>query len=63
MVLFDWYVVLQQLQIHAFDARQRHEELFDLISENAADMIAVVNADAHGPTSDCSVTFTKNCRA
>jgi len=46
VLLFDLYVVFQQLQIHRirrqFAAR---EELFKLISENAADMIAVVNAD------------------
>jgi PAS domain S-box-containing protein len=46
VLLFDLYSVYQQLQIH----RIRHqllkrEELFRLISENAADMIAVVNMD------------------
>jgi len=44
VLLFDVYVVYQQLQIH----RMRHrlwqrEELFRLISESAADMIAVVD--------------------
>lgn len=46
VLLFDIYVIFQQLQIYRV---RRHitarEELFELISENAADMIAVVNAD------------------
>jgi two-component system cell cycle sensor histidine kinase/response regulator CckA len=46
VLLFDLYSIYQQLQIH----RIRHqllkrEELFRLISENAADMIAVVDMD------------------
>jgi len=46
VLLFDIYTVYQQLQIY----RVRHqlakrEELFRLITENAADMIAVVGAD------------------
>src|SRR5450755_1611301 len=46
VLLFDIYTIYQQLQIF----RIRHElvkreELFRLISENAADMIAVVDAD------------------
>ena len=46
VLLFDLHVAFQQLQLN----RVRHkiaarEELFELISENAADMIAVVNAD------------------
>jgi PAS domain S-box-containing protein len=46
VLLFDMYVVFQQLQIYRV-RRQivAREELFELISENAADMIAVVNAD------------------
>jgi PAS domain S-box-containing protein len=48
VLLFDIYTVYQQLQIH----RVRHqltkrEEIFRLISENAADMIAVVDADGN----------------
>jgi PAS domain S-box-containing protein len=46
VLLFDIYTIYQQLQI--FRIRHelvRREELFRLISENAADMIAVVNAD------------------
>jgi PAS domain S-box-containing protein len=45
-LIFDIYTIFQQLQIH----RMRHrlaerEELFRLISENAADMIAVVDME------------------
>lgn len=46
VLLFDIYTIYQQVQI--FRIRHelvRREELFRLISENAADMIAVVNAD------------------
>ena len=46
VLLFDIYTIYQQLQI--FRIRHelvRREELFRLISENAADMIAVVDAD------------------
>jgi two-component system cell cycle sensor histidine kinase/response regulator CckA len=48
VLLFDIYTVYQQLQIY----RVRHElakreELFRLISENAADMIAVVDANGN----------------
>lgn len=46
VVLFDIYVAFQQLHIYRV---RRHiaarEELFELINENAVDMIAVVNAD------------------
>ncbi len=46
VLLFDMYVVFQQLQIHRVRRQiASREELFELISENAADMIAVVNAD------------------
>src|ERR1700739_961106 len=48
VLLFDLYTIFQQVQIYrirrAFSAR---EELFRLISENAADMIAVVDADGN----------------
>lgn len=46
VLLFDVYVVFQQLQIYRIRRQiAAREELFELISENAADMIAVVNAD------------------
>jgi two-component system cell cycle sensor histidine kinase/response regulator CckA len=46
VLLFDMYVVFQQLQIYRVRRQiADREELFELISENAADMIAVVNAD------------------
>jgi PAS domain S-box-containing protein len=44
VLLFDVYVVFQQLQIFRVRRRLRErEELFSLITENAADMIAVVD--------------------
>jgi diguanylate cyclase (GGDEF)-like protein/PAS domain S-box-containing protein len=48
VLLFDIYSVYQQLQLH----RMRRElddgtQLFQLITENAADMIAVVDAEGH----------------
>ena len=46
ILLFDVYVVFQQLQIHRIRRRLLdHEEMFRLITENAADMIAVVSAE------------------
>jgi two-component system, cell cycle sensor histidine kinase and response regulator CckA len=46
VLLFDVYVAFQQLQIYRIRRQiAAREELFELISENAADMIAVVNAD------------------
>jgi len=46
ILLFDVYVVFQQVQIYRFRRRLgEREELFRLISENAADMIALVNAE------------------
>ncbi|MGC1685808.1 MAG: PAS domain S-box protein [Candidatus Acidiferrales bacterium] len=46
VLLFVVYVLYQQLQIHRFRIRLvEREELFRLITENAADMIAVVTAD------------------
>jgi PAS domain S-box-containing protein len=46
VLLFDVYAVYQQLQIHRIRRRLlEREELFQLISENAADMIAVVDAN------------------
>ena len=44
VLLFDRYTVYQQLQIHRMRRRLfEREELFRLISDNAADMIAVVD--------------------
>jgi two-component system cell cycle sensor histidine kinase/response regulator CckA len=44
VLLFDVYVIYQQLQIHRIQAQLTHQqELFRLIGENAADMIAVVD--------------------
>ena len=46
VLLFDIYTIYQQLQIYRIrNELVRREELFRLISENAADMIAVVDAD------------------
>jgi two-component system cell cycle sensor histidine kinase/response regulator CckA len=46
VLLFDIYAVYQQLQIHRIRRRLlEREEMFKLISENAVDMIAVVDAD------------------
>ena len=48
VLLFDVYVIYQQLQIHRFRMRlAEREELFRLITENAADMIAVVTSGGH----------------
>jgi PAS domain S-box-containing protein len=45
VLLFDVYAVYQQLQIHRIRRQLlEREELFKLISENAVDMIAVVDA-------------------
>jgi two-component system cell cycle sensor histidine kinase/response regulator CckA len=46
VLIFDLYTIFQQLQIHRMRNRlAEREELFRLISENAADMIAVVDMD------------------
>jgi two-component system cell cycle sensor histidine kinase/response regulator CckA len=46
VLLFDIYVVFQQVQIYRIRKQTaEREELFKLISENAADMIAVVRVD------------------
>ena len=46
VLIFDIYTIFQQLQIHRMRNRLAdREELFRLISENAADMIAVVDMD------------------
>ena len=48
VLLFDLYTVYQQLQIHRMSRRLiEGEELFRLITENAADLIAVVDAEGH----------------
>ena len=48
VLLFDIHVVYQQLQIHRIRRLLiEREELFRLISENAADMIAVVDENGH----------------
>jgi two-component system cell cycle sensor histidine kinase/response regulator CckA len=46
VLIFDVYTIYQQLQIHRIRRRlMEREELFRLISENAADMIAVVDME------------------
>ena len=46
VLLFDIYAIYQQLQIHYVRRKMsEREELFRLISENVADMIAVVGTD------------------
>lgn len=46
VLLFDVYVVFQQVQIYRFRKQiAEREELFHLIGENAADMIAVVDVN------------------
>jgi two-component system cell cycle sensor histidine kinase/response regulator CckA len=46
VLLFDVYAIYQQVQIHRIRRRLlEREELFQLISENAADMIAVVDGN------------------
>ncbi len=48
VLLFDIYTVYQQLQIHRMRRKLvEGEELFRLITENAADMIAVVDANGN----------------
>jgi PAS domain-containing protein len=46
VLLFDVYTVYQQLQIHRMRRELfKREELFRLINENAADMIAIVDVE------------------
>jgi two-component system, cell cycle sensor histidine kinase and response regulator CckA len=46
VILFDLYIIYQQLQIHRIRRQLvERDELFQLISENAADMIAVVDME------------------
>ena len=48
VLLFDIYTVYQQLQIYRIRRQMAEREvLFRLITENAADMIAVVDSDGH----------------
>src|SRR5437588_3143872 len=48
VLLFDIYTVYQQLQLHRIRRRLfEREELFQLITENVADMIAVVDIEGH----------------
>jgi two-component system cell cycle sensor histidine kinase/response regulator CckA len=48
VLLFDVYTIYQQLQIHRIRRELFHrEELFRLINENAADMIAIVDMEGH----------------
>lgn len=48
VLLFDLYTVYQQLQLHRTRRRLlEREELFQLITENVADMIAVVDIDGN----------------
>lgn len=45
VLIFDVYIIYQQLQIYRFRRRLgQREELFRLITENAADLIAVIDA-------------------
>src|SRR5579863_3990706 len=58
VLLYDLYTVYQQLQIHRMRRRLfEREELFRLISENAADMIAVV--DLNGKRIYNSQSYTR----
>src|ERR1700686_4333967 len=46
VLLFDFYTVYQQLQLHRIRRQlAERDQLFQLISENAADMIALVDSD------------------
>jgi PAS domain S-box-containing protein len=46
VLLFDFYVVYQNVQIHRIRRQlAERDQLFQLISENAADMIALVDSD------------------
>ena len=65
VLLFDIYVFHQRLQIHRLrKARRADEDLFRLISENAADMIAVVDAKGqrryNSPSYERSLGYTQD---
>ncbi len=48
VLLFDVYAVYQTLQLHRIRRQlAERDQLFQLISENAADMIALVDSDGH----------------
>jgi PAS domain S-box-containing protein len=48
VLLFDFYAVYQQLQLHGMRRQlAERDQLFQLISENAADMIALVDNNGH----------------
>ena len=48
VLIFDVYAIYQQVQIHRIRRKlNERDELFRLISENAADMIAVVDSEGH----------------
>jgi PAS domain S-box-containing protein len=58
VLIFDIYTLYQQLQIHRIRRKLiQREELFRLISENAADLIAVV--DMHGNRIYNSLSYEK----
>lgn len=58
VLIFDIYTLYQQLQLHRIRRRLiRREELFRLISENAADLIAVV--DVNGRRLFNSLSYTR----
>jgi PAS domain S-box-containing protein len=58
VLIFDFYTLYQQLQIHRIRRELvQREELFRLISENAADLIAVV--DMHGNRIYNSLSYEK----
>jgi uncharacterized membrane protein YhaH (DUF805 family) len=58
VLIFDIYTLYQQLQIHRMRRRLiRGEQLFRLISENAADMIAVVVSSIVFPMKECLATL------
>jgi len=58
VLIFDVYIIYQQLQIYHFRRRlMQREELFRLITENAADLIAVV--DAQGKSLYSSPSYEK----
>ncbi|MBS1852071.1 MAG: PAS domain S-box protein [Acidobacteria bacterium] len=65
VLVFDIYTVYQQLQIYRMRRRlMEREELFRLITENAADMIAVVDTKGHrlynSPSYEKILGFTAN---
>jgi PAS domain S-box-containing protein len=48
VLLFDFYAVYQHLQLHRVRRQlAERDQLFQLISENAADMIALIDSDGH----------------